>query len=91
MSRSYPIRVANQAVRFPPRARRLLLIGIDALLLPLAVWLSFWLLLAHPFHSNFLAAGKDSVARAQRLHGDKKDKQAAIMMDHALALGRLGL
>ncbi|MEE2695837.1 MAG: nucleoside-diphosphate sugar epimerase/dehydratase [Cyanobacteriota bacterium] len=31
--------------------------GIDALLLPLAVWLSFWFRLAHPFHSNFLAAG----------------------------------
>lgn len=57
MSRSYPIRVANQAVRFPPRVRRLLLIGIDALLLPLAVWLSFWLRLAHPFHPSFLAAG----------------------------------
>ena len=38
-------------------ARRLLLIGIDALLLPLAVWLSFWLRLAHPFHPSFLAAG----------------------------------
>ena len=57
MSRSYPIRVANRAVRFPPRARRLLLVGIDALLLPLAVWLSFWLRLAHPFHPSFLAAG----------------------------------
>ena len=57
MSRSYPIRVAVQAIRFPPRARRLLLIGIDALLLPFAVWLSFWFRLAHPFHPNFLAAG----------------------------------
>ena len=57
MSRSYPIRVANQAVRLPPRARSLLLIGIDALLLPLAVWLSFWLRLAQPFHPNFLVAG----------------------------------
>ena len=35
----------------------MLLIGIDALLLPLAVWLSFWLRLAHPFHPNFQAAG----------------------------------
>ncbi|QNI78262.1 polysaccharide biosynthesis family protein [Synechococcus sp. RS9909] len=41
----------------PPLTRRLLLIGIDALLLPLAVWLSFWLRLAHPFHPTFQAAG----------------------------------
>ena len=40
-----------------PLARRLLLIGTDALLLPLAVWLSFWLRLANPFHPNFQAAG----------------------------------
>jgi len=40
-----------------PLLRRFLLIGIDALLLPLAVWLSFWLRLAHPFHPSFLAAG----------------------------------
>jgi len=33
------------------------LIGIDALLLPLAVWLSFWLRLAQPLHPSFLAAG----------------------------------
>ena len=24
---------------------------------PLAVWLNFWLRLAHPFHPNFQAAG----------------------------------
>jgi len=35
----------------------LLLIGIDALLLPLSVWLSFWLRLAQPFHPSFMAAG----------------------------------
>jgi FlaA1/EpsC-like NDP-sugar epimerase len=57
LSRSYSIGVAERAVRFPPRARRLLLIGIDALLLPLAVWLSFWLRLAHPLHPSFQAAG----------------------------------
>lgn len=57
LSRTYPIRVANQALRFPPRARRLLLIGIDALLLPLSVWLSFWLRLAHPFHPSFQVSG----------------------------------
>ncbi len=32
---------------------RVLLIAADALLLPLAVWLSFWLRLAHPFTPNF--------------------------------------
>jgi len=57
LSRSYSIGVAERAVRFPPKARRLLLIGIDALLLPLAVWLSFWLRLAHPLHPSFQAAG----------------------------------
>ena len=41
----------------PPLTRRLLLIGTDALLLPLAVWLGFWLRLANPFHPNFLSAG----------------------------------
>ena len=42
----------------PAALRRLLLIAIDALLLPIAVWLSFWLRLAQPFHPNFLTAGK---------------------------------
>lgn len=36
--------------------RRLLLICVDALLLPFAVWLSFWLRLAAPFHSSFKSA-----------------------------------
>jgi len=44
-------------VGLPPALRRLLLTGLDALLLPLSVWLSFWLRLAHPFHSGFIAAG----------------------------------
>ena len=44
-------------VNFPPVFRRLLLIGLDAFLLPLAVWFSFWLRLAQPFHSNFVASG----------------------------------
>jgi len=57
LSRSYPIEVAERAVGFPQRARRLFLIGIDFLLLPLAVWLSFWLRLAEPLHPNFLTAG----------------------------------
>ena len=46
----------RQLARLSPLARRLLLIGIDALLLPLAVWLSFWLRLANPLHPSFLAA-----------------------------------
>ena len=44
-------------VSLPPVFRRLLLIAIDALLLPLAVWLSFWLRLADPFHP-LMAAGR---------------------------------
>jgi FlaA1/EpsC-like NDP-sugar epimerase len=34
--------------------RRVLLIAADALFIPLAVWLSFWLRLAHPFNANFI-------------------------------------
>lgn len=37
--------------------RKSLLIAADALLLPFAVWLSFWLRLDHPLHSSFSAAG----------------------------------
>ena len=37
--------------------RRLLLVAVDSFLLPLAVWLSFWLRLANPFHESFLLAG----------------------------------
>ena len=40
-----------------PFYRRLLLIGLDTFLLPLSVWLSFWLRLAIPFHPSFIAAG----------------------------------
>ena len=47
----------RQLPRLSPLVRRLLLFAIDALLLPLAVWLSFWLRLAHPFHPSFQAAG----------------------------------
>ena len=43
-----------QLVRQAPQQRRLLLLAADALLIPLAVWLSFWLRLAHPFNANFL-------------------------------------
>ena len=41
-------------VNLPPVARRFLLIAIDALLLPVAVWLSIWLRPANLFHANFL-------------------------------------
>ena len=57
MSPSYANKFADRVVRFPPRGRRLILLGTDALLLPLAVWLSFWLRLAHPIHPNFQVAG----------------------------------
>ena len=40
-----------------PSHRRLLLISVDALILPLAVWLSFWLQHSHPFHPRFTVAG----------------------------------
>ena len=43
-------------VGLPPVIRRLLIIGLDVVLLPLAVWLSFWLRLAHPLHSSFIPA-----------------------------------
>ena len=41
----------------PPVVRRLLLIAIDALLLPFAVWLSYWLRLSDPFHPYFFEVG----------------------------------
>ena len=47
----------RQFTRLSFLPRRLLLIGIDAMLLPLAVWLSFWLRLAHPLHPSFQTAG----------------------------------
>ena len=57
ISSSNPPSVVVRAVRLPPLARRLFLIAIDILLLPLSVWLSFWLRLAHPFHPSFLSFG----------------------------------
>jgi len=47
----------NQLLRLSPVQRRLFLIAVDSLLMPLSVWLSFWLRLAHPFHASFHAAG----------------------------------
>ena len=46
--------LTTSLLRIDPLNRRLLLIAADALLVPLAVWLSFWLRLAHPFTPNFL-------------------------------------
>ena len=40
-----------------PLQRRLLLMALDALLLALSVWLSFWLRLAHPWPSRLLVVG----------------------------------
>ena len=40
-----------------PLQRRLLLMGLDALLLALAVWLCFWLRLAQPWHPRLLEVG----------------------------------
>ena len=40
-----------------PLQRRLLLMALDALLLALSVWLSFWLRLAQPWHPRLLEVG----------------------------------
>ena len=53
----FPFLFGRELLALPPIFRRFLLICLDALLLPLAVWLSFWLRLANPFHPSFLAAG----------------------------------
>jgi FlaA1/EpsC-like NDP-sugar epimerase len=46
--------LTSQLLRLAPLPRRLLLIAADALFIPLTVWLSFWLRLAHPFNANFI-------------------------------------
>ena len=48
---------SSKLLRLAPLQRRLLLLAADALVLPMAVWLSFWLRLAHPFHPSFTTAG----------------------------------
>ena len=48
------IPITIRLLRLQPLSRRLMLIAVDALVIPLAVWLSFWLRLANPFSSNFL-------------------------------------
>ena len=57
ISRGSARSLPSNLLRLAPLQRRLLLIAVDALLLPLAVWLSFWLRLAHPFPPSFTAAG----------------------------------
>lgn len=48
--------LSARLLRLAPINRRLLLIAADALLIPLAVWLSFWLRLASPFSAMFIAS-----------------------------------
>jgi FlaA1/EpsC-like NDP-sugar epimerase len=44
-----PAALRRTLMQLPPLGRRLLLGTIDVLLIPLAIWLSFWLRTAHPF------------------------------------------
>ena len=55
--RLYLYELADLVASFPPNVRRLVLLVIDALLLLLSVWFSFWLRLAHPFHTSFIPVG----------------------------------
>ena len=43
-------------MELPPLVRRLLLGTIDLLLIPLAIWLSFWLRTAYPFSQHLAAS-----------------------------------
>ena len=47
----------SKLMSLAPYQRRMMLIAADALLLPLTVWFSFWLRLAHPFHVTFQSVG----------------------------------
>jgi FlaA1/EpsC-like NDP-sugar epimerase len=49
---SFTKQLSLQAIRLSPLRRRLLLIATDMLLIPVAVWLSFWLRLAEPWSSR---------------------------------------
>ncbi len=51
------LKLISKVISLSPLSRRLLLIATDSLLLPIAVWLSFWLRLSNPFPPVFLAAG----------------------------------
>ncbi len=44
-------------IGFQPSTRRILLIVLDAFLLPFCVWISFWLRLSTPWPTGFLTAG----------------------------------
>ena len=46
---SFTKQLSLQAIRLSPLRRRLLLIAADVLLIPVAVWISFWLRLAEPW------------------------------------------
>ena len=54
MQRSFGLRRA--LMELPPLGRRLLLGSIDVLLIPLAIWLSFWLRTARPFSQPLSAS-----------------------------------
>ena len=57
IGREFAQTISSRLFRVAPFKRRLLLIAVDAVLLSTAVWLSFWLRLAHPFHPSFIAVG----------------------------------
>lgn len=50
-----PFGLRRSLISLPPLARRLLLGTFDVLLIPLAIWLSFWLRMAHPFSEQLAA------------------------------------
>ena len=54
MQRSFGLR--RSLMEMPPLGRRLLLGTIDVLLIPLAIWLSFWLRTAYPFSQHLAAS-----------------------------------
>ena len=47
----------DKILTLSPTFRRLLLLGIDALFMSLAVWLSFWFRLGRPLHPSFISEG----------------------------------
>lgn len=50
-----PFGLRRTLISLPPLGRRLLLGTFDVLLIPLAIWLSFWLRMAHPFSEQLAA------------------------------------
>ena len=51
-----PAGLRRSLMELPPLGRRLLLGTIDLLLIPLAIWLSFWLRTAYPFSQHLAAS-----------------------------------